>query len=91
MSAFGMFTLPICREINNFARPMLYGGDVEAYTRGTFSIDRTVDEAAEKHRVDPAVLKSIMKAESRFRTDAVSPRGAIGLMQVMPGTAEELG
>ena len=91
MSAFGMFTLPICREINDFARPILYGGDVEAYTRGTFSIDETVDEAAEKHRVDPAVLKSIMKAESSFRTDAVSPKGAIGLMQVMPGTAEELG
>ncbi len=37
--------------------------------------------------LDPALVCSVVRAESRFHTDAVSPRGAIGLMQLMPDTA----
>ena len=88
LSAFSMFALPAYERL---AGPIYGIADVEAYTRGTFSIDDTVQEAADKHRVDPAVLKSIMRAESKFQTDAVSPRGAVGLMQLMPSTAEALG
>lgn len=44
-----------------------------------------------RHRIDPALLASLIEAESRFRADAVSPRGALGLTQVMPATARELG
>ena len=47
--------------------------------------------AARIHRVDPAVVQSVMEAESSFRSDAVSPKGAMGLMQLMPETARELG
>jgi soluble lytic murein transglycosylase-like protein len=47
--------------------------------------------AAKKARIPDAFIRSVMKAESGFRTDAVSPKGAIGLMQLMPGTAQELG
>jgi soluble lytic murein transglycosylase-like protein len=43
------------------------------------------------HGVDPAVVLSIIKAESAFREDAVSPKGALGPMQLMPETAAELG
>jgi soluble lytic murein transglycosylase-like protein len=43
------------------------------------------------HGIDPAVVMSIIKAESGFRADAVSPKGALGLMQLMPETAAELG
>ena len=43
------------------------------------------------HGIDPAVVLSIIKAESGFRADAVSPKGALGLMQLMPETAAELG
>jgi len=38
--------------------------------------------------LDPALVCSVVRAESRFRADAVSPRGAVGWMQLMPDTAE---
>jgi soluble lytic murein transglycosylase-like protein len=47
--------------------------------------------AAEKHGLPVALVKSVVKAESNFQANAVSPKGAIGLMQLMPGTARELG
>jgi hypothetical protein len=47
--------------------------------------------AAKKHGVPAAFVKSIVAAESNFDCDAVSPKGAIGLMQLMPATAEEYG
>jgi soluble lytic murein transglycosylase-like protein len=47
--------------------------------------------AALKHNVPAALVKSIMAAESNFDPNVVSPRGAIGLMQLMPDTAKEYG
>jgi soluble lytic murein transglycosylase-like protein len=47
--------------------------------------------AAEKNGLPVALVKSVVKAESNFNANAVSPKGAIGLMQLMPGTARELG
>jgi soluble lytic murein transglycosylase-like protein len=47
--------------------------------------------AARKFSLPEAFVMSVMKAESGFRADAVSPKGAIGLMQLMPETARELG
>ncbi len=45
------------------------------------------------HRIglNPALVKSIVRAESAFNPDAVSAKGALGLMQVMPETANEMG
>ncbi len=48
-------------------------------------------EAGEKYDIDPVLLQSIMMVESSQRPDAVSPKGALGLMQMMPSTAKELG
>jgi soluble lytic murein transglycosylase-like protein len=53
--------------------------------------DALIRAAAEKHRVPAAFIKSIVAAESNFDCDAISPKGAIGLMQLMPKTAEEYG
>lgn len=50
-----------------------------------------ISEAATKHGVPAALVKSIMAAESNFIADVVSPKGAIGLMQLMPQTATEFG
>jgi soluble lytic murein transglycosylase-like protein len=49
------------------------------------------EQAAQKHGLPVALVRSVVKAESNYHADAVSPKGAIGLMQLMPGTAKELG
>jgi len=48
-------------------------------------------EAGKTHDIDAELLASVVKAESGFRVDAVSRTGARGLMQLMPGTAHEMG
>jgi soluble lytic murein transglycosylase-like protein len=47
--------------------------------------------AARKHRVSAAFITSIVAAESNFDPGAISPKGAIGLMQLMPSTAQLFG
>ncbi len=47
--------------------------------------------SARKYDLPPAFVAGVMRAESAFRAAAVSPKGAIGLMQLMPGTARNLG
>ncbi len=48
-------------------------------------------EAASRYQVDPAIILAIIKAESNYDPYAVSRAGAVGLMQLMPRTARELG
>jgi len=50
-----------------------------------------ITAAAKKHGLPPAFVHSVVAAESAYRTGAVSPKGAIGLMQLMPATAKTLG
>ena len=47
--------------------------------------------AASRHQIDPDFVASVVKAESGFNPAAVSPKGAQGLMQLMPQTAAKLG
>lgn len=51
----------------------------------------TLIRASEKHEIDFQLLLAVMAAESNCRHNAVSPRGALGLMQLMPTTARWLG
>jgi soluble lytic murein transglycosylase-like protein len=48
------------------------------------------EEAAERHGVDPALLSIVTLVESRGNPEAVSSWGAVGLMQIMPRTAEKI-
>ncbi|HPA50402.1 MAG TPA: lytic transglycosylase domain-containing protein [Thermoanaerobaculia bacterium] len=52
---------------------------------------RLVEEAAEAHQVDPALVAAVIHVESSWKPRAVSPKGARGLMQLMPATARRLG
>lgn len=55
------------------------------YRRADFSEE--IYRASKKHGVNPSLITAVIEAESNFRPDAVSPKGAIGLMQIMPKTA----
>jgi hypothetical protein len=54
-------------------------------------VERLVSSASSQHQVDADLIRSVIKAESGFNPRAVSPKGAQGLMQLMPQTASELG
>ena len=56
-----------------------------------FPPQELVNQAAERWHLPPAFLHAVVKAESGYRQDAVSRKGAIGLMQLMPATAHLLG
>ena len=57
----------------------------------SLTINEVVRAAARKHGVPPAFIKGVIAAESAFQPAAVSPKGAVGLMQLMPETAREMG
>src|SRR5215469_17500665 len=57
----------------------------------TVDLDEVVREASMRRQLDPDFVTSVIKAESNFHPRAVSPKGAQGLMQLMPGTAALLG
>lgn len=66
-------------------------GEFSSYLGETKSMDEIFREASDQFNVPVELLKAVGKAESNFNPEAVSRCGAQGVMQLMPGTAKELG
>ncbi len=76
----------------SFPRAALQAGSPassEGYSTGP--LDRIASEAAERHNLDPALVKAVISTESGWNPLAVSRKGAVGLMQLIPETAERFG
>ena len=70
---------------------MTVSSSLEGFTTGNAAIDNFIVESGKRNSVDPLLLYSIMHQESTFKQGAVSPKGARGLMQLMPFTARRFG
>src|SRR5215813_9545403 len=64
---------------------------IQTVANSKVDLDEVVRQASERRQLDPDFVNSVIKAESNFHPRAVSPKGAQGLMQLMPGTAALLG
>lgn len=65
--------------------------EIEASAAYATDLERLAAAIAEKHGLDPELVLAVVAVESAFEPRAISPKGARGLMQLMPGTARELG
>lgn len=54
-------------------------------------VERLVREASDRHNVDPALVRAVIETESHWNPGAISNRGAVGLMQLIPTTAQRFG
>jgi soluble lytic murein transglycosylase-like protein len=62
-----------------------------ASARAVTAYDHLITQNASRHGISPDLVRAVIQAESGFNPRAVSPKGAMGLMQLMPATARDLG
>jgi hypothetical protein len=95
MGAEGSFVEVPTEEVERFEElevppPTLPKAVLENPT-ATNSVKEAISTASSRSRIDPDLIESMIRAESGFNAKAVSPKGAQGLMQLMPATAAQLG
>lgn len=73
------------------AEQSFLGRKHEAMSLDRDGAEALVKEAAERHRIDPALIRAVIETESHWNAGAVSRKGAVGLMQLVPSTAQRFG
>ena len=87
--SFGVYDDITNNLTNNFARAINAYKKISADFPNTY--DSIINEASEKYSVPKDLIKAVIKQESNYMPNAVSSKGAIGLMQIMPSTGALLG
>ena len=78
-------------EVEDPATVAQTGKKASGWTSGRAGLDTLIRQNGYKYGVDPYLIFLVMEQESHFNTHAVSPKGARGLMQLMPGTGARYG